>query len=561
MMMAHFRLLSATRARISRKAFRDRGWAQRIVFLLFVVLGAAVFFGSFFFFSRSFSFITAEPLVGPVIARYVLESTMHVIYMLGTASFLLIAVRFLFSAKEVRLLATLPVAPSELFLYRFLSATAFASWPVLLLGVPAVVAMGNVVSAGPYYYIGAFGSLLTFLLLIALTGSVLAFAVAPLARRMSRTVGFLAQISAFIGFAFLLIRTTIPRGIFGSFFDIHSSEDALQSVAYIRDWFIASPSHAYVESLGSILPFSGSVQGLPLLLSGIVVPVLVLTAILHTLVVRQYLRMIQAFGETGFLARPDDVTAHVRRETFPSIFKWKHGFLFEKDFLSFFRNPNDVSHASFLGVMLIFYMLAAKGITSMGQFDEPRLLVVAVTFAFGALGYFALTFALRFAFPSLSLEGKSAWVLWSSPLHIHEFFSWKLFFWGGLLTAAMEAVAIMTVLLFGLPVILGLFLMFAVLCASVTVTAIALGQGSIYPDFAQDDPDVLTTSPAGLVATGLGIMYLFIVGRYVYRFADTLLSAGQVDPLAGSGVLIVTMTILTAYWIIAPRSMEAREIP
>lgn len=290
-------------------------------------------------------------------------------------------------------------------------------------------------------------------------------------------------------------------------------------------------------------------------------PVLVLMAILSVLAVHHYLRMIQAFGETGFLARPDDITAYVKRETFPSIFRWRHGFLFEKDLLLFFRDPNDVSRASFLGAMLIFYMFAAKSITSMGQFNEPRLLAVAVTFAFGALGYFALMFAIRFAFPSLSLEGKSAWVLWSSPIHVHEFFSWKLFFWGGLLTVAMEAVAIMTVLLFGLPVILGLFLMFAVLCVSVTVTAIALGQGSIYPDFSQSDPDVLTTSPAGLVATGLGIVYLFIVGRYVYRFADTLLSAGHVDLRAGFGVLIVTMTILTAYWIIAPRSMEAHEIP
>jgi len=269
---------------------------------------------------------------------------------------------------------------------------------------------------------------------------------------------------------------------------------------------------------------------------------------------------VQLHGETGFLARPEDIGPAHPRHAFPSIFKWRHGFLFEKDLLSFFRDPDEVSRALFLGVLLLMYVFAARGVMELDVFEGTTVPPVVVTFAFGAIGYFCLAFALRFVFPTLSREGRSAWVFWSSPVHVHEFFSWKLFFWSFMSALVACSAAVLSVLLFRLPVVLGGFLLFASFCMSIGIVAIALGQGSMYADPREDDPDVLSTSPAGLATTGLGMLYLLVVGRYVHAYTVRFLATGGGGLLDGFGILIVTFCVVAVYWILAPRSMETREL-
>lgn len=545
------------KARAALHAVRRAGWAQKTVAFLFLTVGAAVFGGVYVFFDRGFGFMLAEPTVGPVITRYALELCFATVFFFGVTSFVISAVPLLFRIDDPAFIAGLPVPPSTLFVQRFISASVIAAWPVVLIAVPALWALGNALGAGVYYGVMAAMIVLLSVLGMALFSAVLSFVYAASVRRLSAWIRHFLELAAFMAIAVAGARRFVSREMF-AMLQADTPEQAAAATAHIRDLFAFLPSHHAAEAVAAVLPFSsGGSEGVTWLAVGCMLLVLLLGAVVRA----SYLPLLQGFREGTFIAGPSDVCdGGFLRTPFPRLFRWRHGFLFEKDLLTFVRDPDEVSRAGFLLTLLVLYVLALGGLSGLQAFAATDLFAAAVTFSFAATGYFALTFGLRFAFPSLSLEGKSAWVLWASPVHAHEFFSWKFFFWAALITAVMEAVSWVGAALFGLPLALAGFLAFATLCSSVSVIAVTLGQGSLFPRFAARTADELATTPAGLAATGIALGYLWVVARYVYRFAGGFLSGGGADLIEAFGILIVSLAVVVVYWTLARRRMDTLEI-
>ncbi len=559
-MFGSLALLFGNQRRIVRKAFLELNWATAVVAAVFVVIGAGIFVGAYVFFLRSFQALLAEPLAGPLIARYVLESSFSLIFLLGAMSFVVSSVNHIFRADEVRFLAAMPVDPLAVFIYRFSGAALLAAWPVIFLGLPAIIALGVASAASAAYYLFCAIVLLLFVFFIAVTGGLLSFLAAWLTRFIGRSLLWIVEAAFFLALLFGLIRRIIPRSLF-TLFNVGTPEAAAAAgdrLSAIFRWF---PSHPFAEVVSLVLP--GSPTGRPVIMLVLLNAALIAVAalILIELGRRYFLPVWRIHEEGGFLARPEDAPARAARRPFPRLFRWRYGYLFEKDCLMLFRNAEDLSRAGFLLMLMIVYVLAARAISVMEAFGPTELYAAVVAFAFAAIGYFALTIGMRFVFPSLSLEGKSAWVLWSSPVHIHEFFSWKFFFWSAAVGLPITLAAAVTALLFGLPLWLGVFFVYAAMSAAVSLTAVTLGQGSIFPNFRDRDPDTLSTSPAGLAAAAIGLAYIWIVAGYVRRFTLAYLLVGQIDTLSIFGILIVSWAVITIYWIAAPRAMDRIEFP
>ena len=79
-------------------------------------------------------------------------------------------------------------------------------------------------------------------------------------------------------------------------------------------------------------------------------------------------------------------------------------------------------------------------------------------------------------------------------------------------------------------------------------------------NYRDPDPDSLSTSPSGLLATAIGLIYLFIVGRYVYMFSLAILTDGVFDVTSGFGVMVVTLAMVISYWLLGHRSVERLEM-
>lgn len=533
-------------------AWHHADWAQRAVAAGFLALGAALFIGASLFFLRGFEFILREPFAGPLLARYMLETAFAFAFFLGAASFVVSSVSLLFKADEVKLLAAMPVDPLSIFLARFDLAALMSAWPVMLIAVPAIVALGVVLGAPAPYYVFAGMMVLLFALAVSVAGGLVSFALAPLARRLPTVWLRSFGAAALVFGAMALVRSVVSREVF-TMFDVSDPVSAEAVARRIAGMFSWSPSHPFADVVASVLPF-GAPPGPALTLAMTAVALAAAAGLLFLLASRHYLPLWQRFGETGFIARPADAAGGpAHRRPFPSLFRLGHGFLFEKDLLTMARDDDEVSRAGFLCLLLLVYLFTVRAVSRIEAFDRSQTHALMLAFAFAATCYFALTFALRFIFPSISLEGRAAWVLWSSPLHAHEIFSWKFFFWSAALAAVTEAATVVIVLLFGLPLLLALGLFFAAGAVAVSLSAMALAIGALWPSLDVRDPDLIATSPAGLFAAAAGFVYLWIVVRYVHGFVEDYLVAGSLDIVALAGILIVSSAVVAASWSAAMR--------
>ncbi|HTM68086.1 MAG TPA: hypothetical protein VL426_02200 [Candidatus Binatia bacterium] len=550
--------LFSMRLQVARTALRRSGWAQRAVAACFFAIGALLIAGAYAFFLRAFRFVLADELAGPLILRYILEVAFALVYFLGVSSFVVSSYSLIYKAEDLRLLVPMPIGQGALFLHRFAAATALSSWPVIVIAAPALAALGAALDASWDFAVFGVALAALFALAIAVTGGLLSFLLASLLKPVPVGVRKTLEAVAFFGLGAALVRMIVPRAVFGMF-DVASAAKAAETGAELRRMFLWLPSHPFAAAAAPSLPYGGdaSVASMLGFAAAVVAAGLVL---LVAAAETGYLRLWQRYGETGFIAGPADRPSRAPLPPFPRLFRAGHSFLFEKDLLTFARDGEAVSRAGFMLLLLGMYLLLIRAISLAQAFQKSDLAALPVAFAFAAIGYFTLTLALRYVFPSISLEGRGAWLVWSSPIHAHEIFSWKFFFWAASLSAAMGAAAALVIALFAFPLPLAALFAAACVASAVTLSMLALGIGAFAPDFRAKDPDMIATSPAGLAATAVGAAYIFIMARYVHRAALTYLSAGTIEPLVLIGMSVVSLSAIAASWGMAMRSMDKMEI-
>lgn len=537
------------------RAFRQSGWAQRLVASVYLLLLIAIAVGAYLLFLRGFRLMLADEIGGPVIARYVLEASFLVVAVIGTASGAVMSGRWLFLEAAGETVAPLPVPLETRFLFRFAGLTLLSSWPVLLVVLPALLAISAVANAGPaYFFFGVFAIVL-LLILVSFVAAILAFALAPLNRLIPAGWLVLLEIGGFAAAGLLLVRRIVPHGLFVRL-SAATPQEASDAFAYIDRAFAWMPTHPLARAASFVFG-GGNDPVIDLLTVGVMTAVLaVVVAALARLF---YARILYVSSETVFLARPQDAPAR-RLSPFPRILRWRHGFLFERQALEFFRSPDDLSRAASLVLILAFYVFAARAMAAMIVSGRPELFSRAVAFSVASIGYVALTMAMRFAFPAPLLEGRRAWVIGASPLHLHETYSWQYFFWASGIGFVAAAAGAMTSWSFGFAAPLAVMTVVTTAAVGMTVTAVALGQGTVFPAQGARDPDYASTSPAGIAAIAVSGLYLWAIWRYVQNYSSVFLSTGQIDGGSVVGILTLSCAIVVGYWGWAVHALENRAV-
>jgi len=548
------RLLLANRIRATVAALRGAGWAQLAVVCAFIALGAAMITMAYLGFLRGFGFLIAEDQVGPLVARYVLETSFSIVFFLGVASFVASSTSFFYRAEELNILATLPIPPVKLFFYRFLMAAISAAWPVALISVPAMAAYAVVMGGGFAQVLFVALIIGLFTAAISLVGALLSFVLAPFARKLPSPALWIAEAVVFFGVAAIMAKQIVPRSIMVTFAGAVDAPGVAIAERRVSEMFALMPSSPFVRAIIQSLTENGVA---PYLLLKILFTLVILSVVLMMIARRSYLSLWQSYG-----SRPMPVLKKesAQRKTFPRIFKLGYGFLLEKDLLMLTRDGGEMARAASLGALLVLFVATLRAVADIGQLGSPQLFTFAVTFAFASVGYLALTFCMRFVFPAFSLEGRGAWAVLSSPIHAHELYSWKFFFWVAVLELLTVPAIFVAAVLFSLPSALTFLLMMAMACVAATVVAMTLGQGTLFPRFRERNPDLIATTPAGLSATAIGIAYLLIIVRYVHVAMSSYLALGVVPARDIFGIIIVSFALAGTYWTVVTRSLDRIEI-
>jgi ABC-2 type transport system permease protein len=207
-----------------------------------------------------------------------------------------------------------------------------------------------------------------------------------------------------------------------------------------------------------------------------------------------------------------------------------------------------------------FLPLRGEGMTFFLQNVVPFLNLVLAGFVLASV-------AARFIFPGVSLEGRTFWLLRSSPMSMRQLLWSK--FWVGtlpLLVLALAIVGVTDVLLQVTPFMM-IVSIFTITFLTLAVAGLALGFGTMFPQFETENAAQIPTSFGGLVfmMSSIALIGAVIVleARPVYSYLSALAFGEPAEPLEmviGFGLAVIVCGMATLFPIeMAVRRLERGE--
>lgn len=507
--MREFLILIQVRGRQVKNGleFLIRNSRLRLVTVVFTLL--VIWTGIFWGLYRAFLFLQTFLGVGEILID-------RLIYLLALGLFLMlvfsnavVSFQLHYKARETGYLHTLPLSRSMIFWFLLLEAVCLSTWASVFLAFPAALAYGLTHNLPPGTYIAfpLFGLLLA--ILAAFLGTLAAFFIPPLlASRKLKVVTICLFLLATVAYA---SRSKAPP----------PEEDAPSQQVFLVNKLL---KHTRV-TLQPLLPSYWAAEGFLQFARGRYNRSLGFLAVLlvNTLFVWQivdltagnfYYKTCLLYwgrGKEGRRRRrlagrssgrkPSDVIFGFLPPSFRAILL--------KDFKIFYREPAQWLQAAILFGLLTIYIVNIKHMPR--NVYQPFWKNLITFFNLGATSFILATLTTRFVYPSLSLEGRTFWVLGLAPLPRGTIFGAK--FWSSFTATLIvtETLMFLSNRILEVPGEMVLATCGAVFMMTLVLVSLAMGLGAAFPDFKQDNPARIASGFGGVLNLILSLVYIVIV--------------------------------------------------
>ncbi len=473
----------------SRALAGERGRTARwLVLGIFGVLFWAFIFGVVF---RLLRYFRGVQEIGPLLAGKLLGLILIGFFSILLLSNVITALSSFFLARDLDLLVAGPVDWLKLYGAKLLETLVHSSWMVLLMAVPLFAAYGVVFSGGYFFPLVVAALLIPFLVIPAAIGAAITLLLVNIfpARRTRDILSVIAILTASgIVLLFRLVRPerfAKPEG-FRSLVDFITLLRTPTSPLLPSEW-VQRATLAWLTYKIDLLPWY--------LLWTTAAAVVVLGALLHWRLYPQGFSKAQESAERwarGTLLRrfADWALAPLgvlRRE------------LVLKELRVFFRDTTQWSQLLLLAVLVVVYVFNIKYLPLKGDGMTFFLRNVVPFLNLVLAGFVLASIAARFIFPGVSLEGRTLWLLRSSPMSVRDLLWSK--FWVGTLPLLTLALVIVGVTDYLLQVSTFMFLVSVLTIAAMTLAlaGLALGFGTLFPQFETENAAQIPTSFGGLL--------------------------------------------------------------
>lgn len=510
----------------ARSATAEKGRGARYAMMGLIGLGFWAFaFGALY---RVLSYFKGVEEIGALLAGKLLGVLLLSFVSILLLSNIITSLSSFFLARDLDLLVSGPVDWLTLYGAKLLETTLHSSWMVVLLAIPIFSAYGFAYDGGVLFPLVVIAAFIPFLVLPSVIGSALTLLLVNIfpARR---TRDILSVITVLAGAGVVvLIRLMRPEQLarpegFRSLVEFISVLRGPTSPALPSEWLQRTV-------MGWL---TGDVDLLPLyLLWSTAAAFVVLGALLHrslypigfTKAQESAQQSVRSTGRPSLLARLLAPWGTLRRE------------LVLKEVRVFFRDTTQWSQLILLAVLVVVYVVNIKFLPLTGDGITFFIVNLIPFLNLGLAGFVLASIAARFLFPGVSLEGRSWWLLRSSPMSMRELLWSK--FWVGTVPLLVLALAIVAVTNTLLQVSA---FMFAVSVGSITlmtfaIAGLAVGFGTLYPRFETENAAQIPTSFGGLMFMMTSVLLIggviFLEARPVYGFLTARLYGAPeaVDP-------------------------------
>lgn len=536
---------------------RTAGRTHRFRLALLAFVGAVFWIMVFGLLYRLLVYFAGIAEIGTFLATKLLGLILLSLFGILILSNLVTALSSFFLAKDLDLLASAPVDWLRLYSSRLIDTLLHSSWMVVLVAVPILTAYGLSYHGGLLFPLVAAGLLLPMLIIPAALGSALTLLLVNIfPARRSRDI--LSIIAVFAAGGLLLVlrlirpeRLTRPEGF----------RSLLEFISLLRaptsPWL---PSEWTAQGVMSWLNFAPDPLPIYMLWSTAAASV-ALGALLHRY---YYPRGFTKAQESGGHAAGRESGGILERLLRP----WGvvRSQLLLKEIRTFFRDTTQWSQLILLAVLVAVYVFNVKFLPMRGEgitfFLQNVIPFVNILLA----GFVIASIAARFIFPGVSLEGRTLWLLRSSPLDMRSLLWSK--FWVGTFPLLILAIALVfiTDVLMQVEVFMMVVSVMSITLLTFGIAGLALGFGALFPRFETENAAQIPTSFGGLLLMMSAVLLLGIVvlleARPIYRAAGAKMfgyQVGSYEVWLGFG-LAAALCLLATFVPIGIATREMRRL-
>jgi ABC-2 type transport system permease protein len=541
----------------ARAMANERGRTARFGLLAFIGMLFWAFIYTLLY--KLLVYFRGVPDLGPFLAGKLLGMILIGFFSILLLSNVITALSSFFLARDLDLLVCAPVDWLKLYAAKLLETGVNSSWMVVLLAVPMFAAFGSAYHGGWLFPLLVIGVFVPFLVVPAVIGSALTLILVNVfpARRTRDILSVIAVLAA--GGIVLLFRIVRPERLarpegFRSLVEFVTVLRTPTSPFLPSDW-VQRAILSWLQERPDLLPVY--------LLWTTAAAAFVLGALLHQ---RLYPIGFSKAQESGGRLARGGAMGKFGRTLFSPLGILRRELVL-KELRLFFRDTTQWSQLILLTVLVVVYVFNIKYLPLKGE-GVTFFLVNVIPFLNLVLAGFVLaSVAARFIFPSVSLEGRTLWLLKSSPMPVRQLLWAK--FWVGTTPLLALALGIVFVTDWLLQVSDFMFAVSVMTIAMMTIAlcGMALGFGTLFPQFETENAAQIPTSFGGLMfmiaSVGLIAGVVVLEARPVYGYLSAKLygtPTSMSDMVFGFGLAALLCVVATIIPIrVANRRLEAVE--
>ncbi|MBL8023613.1 MAG: hypothetical protein JNK54_04950 [Elusimicrobia bacterium] len=463
----------------------------------FLFLGLLFVSGLYWGFFRFLTVLQNVELVGDLLLMKVLAMAFMTSFLMIIFSSTIASFSTLFFARDLSMLVHTPLPYRTLFAFKSIETTIFSSWIMVMALFPFLAAFGRVMGQGAAFFLLLSGLIVPFAWIASALGiglSLLLMLVFP-ARRVREVM---LVVAVLIGTGlFLWVRWLAPA----QFLRADTLDFVIQYISLLKAPTAPYlPSYWFAQSLGGFAMGQKEVA----LQSG---SLLVGTALLVWFGLlffgeKAYYGGWAAAQESSRRGRPQSLGGEWR--WIPPLFGVRFQATLGKDLAVFRRDSNQWSQLLMLASIIAIYLISIRKLPL-----DSRYLRALISFLnIGMVGFVLASVALRFVFPAISLEGKSWWALRAAPLSLWEILWGK--FLGGFIPIGVMGVLLVWISnsFLGVDPFVVHLSNVTVLVMALTLSAMGVGFGAMFPRFGMENVAQIQTSPGGILFMVTALFYV-----------------------------------------------------
>jgi ABC-2 type transport system permease protein len=462
---------------------------------------AAFLYGDLLLFRRLFRAVAQVEMATPFFALGLLRNLLAMVFLVAFvvlfSSSLTAAIGAFFVDLDLDIYHAAPMSKTRIVLTRWFKTLAQSATIVFIFLVPLFVAFAQQYHVGSVRFFA--GTLIALALLLSIPVSIASLAIVLLVRwfpvtrvhQIVATLAILVLTTAVVAF-----RMSRPERFFAQI----STDDAVRVLRTIElPSMDRYPGTAIAEAM--VNSASGKAVSIPANLSILAAVAFAIFALVaRSMYFPAFVRAREsmapvALGATWATPWIDRMLAPLRAPLRALI---------AKEVRTLARDVAQWSQLFLMGALLFIYLYNVRMLPLGG---DARATIVAYA-NLGMAGFVVAAICLRFAYPSVSAEGKAFWLVQTAPVSYRDFLFVKVLVYATPLTILSLLLTIFADLLLDADRVVWTFTLIGASLLAVTLVSLGVAMGAFSPNFNAENPLQVGLSLGGFAYMAVSMLYV-----------------------------------------------------